>query len=180
MSQKYNKGDLVRIADDLGGGMSHFESGCDAIVMGSYQDQYGGGPSKEGHTQYTLLFRNGGKVSWYYELQLTLIEKDRNDLASQWIAEAEEEKKQKSDLDWIFSHGKEVAENPLGASIAALASCFGLVNLWGNHGEGYVYYINARYTLGVALPFLLTNDKDGWLTACKTITPPQLKDEKLY
>jgi hypothetical protein len=69
-SQKFTRGDVVRVADDLGSTMSHFRSGADAIVMGSYRDQYGGSDAKN----YTLMFcDDGNRVSWYYEYQLTLI-----------------------------------------------------------------------------------------------------------
>lgn len=39
--QKFNNGDYVHIASDLGIGMEHFTNTCDAIVIGSYDDQYG-------------------------------------------------------------------------------------------------------------------------------------------
>ena len=43
MEQKFKKGDYVRVTKNLGPMMSHFKSDCNAIVMGSYNDRYGGG-----------------------------------------------------------------------------------------------------------------------------------------
>ena len=40
--QKFHKGDWVRVAKDLGPSMRHFTANCEAIVIGSYADQYGG------------------------------------------------------------------------------------------------------------------------------------------
>lgn len=75
MTQKFFRGDLVRIADDLGPSMSHFESGVDAVVIASYAEQYGGNAS--GETKFTLyILPNIGEVSWYNEEQLTLISED--------------------------------------------------------------------------------------------------------
>ena len=69
--QKFRRGNLVLIADDLGPSMGHFRAGCKAIVMGSYNDQYGGGNTDS----YTVMFMDtGGQCSWYYEHQLTLLD----------------------------------------------------------------------------------------------------------
>ncbi len=78
--QKFQVGDLVRIAKDLGHAMSHFEADQDAIVVGSYADQFGGDDTKS----YTLQLQGRGPVSWYSEHQLTLIEENRRDLLIQW------------------------------------------------------------------------------------------------
>lgn len=43
MTHKFHKGDLVHVAADLGMSMDHFAKDIDAIVIGSYRDQYGGG-----------------------------------------------------------------------------------------------------------------------------------------
>lgn len=163
--QKYQRGDWVSVAKDLGLLMSHFQADCEAIVIGSYADQYGGSNTDS----YTIHIKGGGKCSWYKEDQLTLIESGRLDKLQLWEDEVEAERKQKSDLDWIFSHGQEVLENPHGASIQALANCFGLTNLWGSQGEGYVYYENARRTLMMASPYLQLGDKNGWLAHCEKL-----------
>lgn len=69
--QKFTRGNLVRIADDLGESMSHFEKGKNAVILYSYKDEYGGHNDKE----YGVIFPdNGREVSWYHEHQLTLLE----------------------------------------------------------------------------------------------------------
>lgn len=163
--QKFHKGDWVRIAKDLGWSMKHFTADTEAIVVGSYADQYGG----KNYDSYTLHIKDQGQSSWYYESQLTLIESGRSDKLAKWQAEQAADIKQKSDLDWIFSNGPAVAEKGYSASIAALAECFGMTNLWGKSGEGFVYYQNALATLELARPYLESNDKDGWLRQCKQI-----------
>lgn len=69
--QKFNKGDKVKVSDDLGPHMSHFQGGMEAIVIGSYKDKYGGSDTES----YTIHIQNQGEVSWYYEHQLKLIQK---------------------------------------------------------------------------------------------------------
>lgn len=163
--QKYNKGDLVRISKDLGPSMSHFTSDCDAIVMYTYDEKYGGGNVDS----YCLHLKGRGQVSWYFESQLTLIEKNRNDLLKKWEDEENAESEMKGNLDWIFSHGDEVLAGPHFATVATLAKCFGLTNLWGSRGEGITYFLNAMGTLAMAEPFLKAGDKEGWLNHCATL-----------
>lgn len=165
MAQKFQKGDLVHVAEDLGPGMSHFKSGCRAIVIGSYADKYGG----ENSNSYTLFLEGEGECSWYYGQQLTLIEPSRTDLLETWKDDKGKEAKVRSDLDWIFSNGKQVLENPHGASVGALARCFGLTNLWGSKGEGFVYYENAMTILEMARLYLESGDKKGWLNYCEEL-----------
>lgn len=89
--QKFERGDWVHVAADLGSMMRHFENDCDAVVLGSYQDQYGGGNTKD----YSLLIfpkspkhppfvdrskevmKLGTANSWYEEWQLTKLPKSR-------------------------------------------------------------------------------------------------------
>lgn len=163
--QKFQKGDLVRIADDLGPGMSHFTSGVEAIVIGSFADKYGGRNRRD----YTLYLRGGGECSWYKEHQLELIERGRLDLLEDWKREKTEEVKQKSDLDWIFANGGLVLEEAHGSSVAALAKCFGCHNLWGSRGEGVTYYQNSLCVLRMADGYLRAGDKEGWLKRSEEI-----------
>jgi hypothetical protein len=166
MTQKFHHGDLVRIADDLDEWMSHFQAGCDAIVDHSYADKYGGISSSGPNTQYSLHLKDRGKVAWYYEHQLTLVESNRADLLREWEAEEAAFIKEKSNLDWIFAHGAEVIAAPSGASAQALANCFGLTNLWGSQGEGFIYNENKARTMALARPFLAAGAKDAWLKFC--------------
>ncbi|MDE2101666.1 MAG: hypothetical protein KGL39_30750, partial [Patescibacteria group bacterium] len=85
------------------------------------------------------------------------------DLLNEWEAAQEAEIRQKSDLDWIFANGSNVIAHPHGASVQALANCFGLTNLWGSNGEGMTYYSNMIGTLQAASPFLIAGDKNGWI-----------------
>lgn len=72
-SQKFHRGDVVRIAKDLGMTMRHFPADRLAVVVGSYRDQFGGGAHNS--KDYTLrLEGNTGGTSWYHEDQLTLVE----------------------------------------------------------------------------------------------------------
>lgn len=153
------------MAKNLGEGMSHFTNDCEAIVMYTYSERYCGGDDKS----YCIHIKGKGKTSWYDESQLELIETNKADLLEQWESEAKQEYDLKSDLDWIFKHGKDVLEGPVGATVAALAKCFGLTNLWGSKGEGATYWLNAMTTIEMAKPFLEAGDKEGWLNHCKTI-----------
>ena len=154
---KFQKGDWVRVAKDLGPHMSHFTADCEAIVIGSDR------------ASFTLHLKGHGQCSWYRGSQLTLIEAGRLDKLKAWKDEAEAERKQKSDLDWIFANGPAVAQKPHDASIAALAKCFGLTDLWGRNGEGVIYYSNAMGTLELAAPYLEAGDKAGWLARCELL-----------
>lgn len=156
--QKFHAGDLVRIADDLGPEMEHFTSGCDAIVIGSYADQFDG----DNDESYTLDLEKGGQCSWYYGHQLTLIEHNRHDLLAIWKAAREEMATQESDLDWIFANGEAVLHRASGATVGALGKILGCDNLWGSNGEGMTYYTNARAILLIAMPYLLRGDRAGF------------------
>jgi hypothetical protein len=67
--QKFRRGDLVKIADDLGPTMSHFRSGMRAVVEYSYAEKYGGNDNKS----YSLHVEGTGSSSWYKEYQLIMI-----------------------------------------------------------------------------------------------------------
>jgi len=67
--QKFPNGSRVRIADDLGEGMSHLPSGVNATVEYTYAHAYGGDDVKS----YVLMIDGYGSSAWYYEWQLTAI-----------------------------------------------------------------------------------------------------------
>ena len=163
--QKFQKGDYVRVAKDLGPCMTHFKKDCDAVVIGSYADQYSGDDIES----YTIYIEGHDEISWYHEWQLTLKEKNRLDILSKWKKEKKKIDQLESDLDWIFSHGDDVLKSASGSSVNALASCLGLTDLWGSKGEGLTYYSNAYAILNLAMPFLDKNDKKGWLEKCNEI-----------
>lgn len=165
VGQKFTKGDLVRIARGLGPSMSHFQSNSEAVVIGSYADQYGGGDVDN----YTLHLKGGGRCSWYKGHQLTLIERGRLDILSQWEDEEKAEEEVKGNLDWIFQNGKDILKSAHWSTISTLAKCFGLTDLWGSSGEWFVYYHNAMATLSMAKPFLEAGDQEGWIEHCKNL-----------
>ena len=74
----FQRGDLVRIAKDLGPSMRHFKNDCDAIIQYSYGIRYGRGTTGK-NDDYSVLYevRKGHWTScaWYRADQLTLIHK---------------------------------------------------------------------------------------------------------
>lgn len=159
-SQKFHNGDLVHIVANPGSSMAHFESDVDAIVIGSYADQYGG----SNHDSYTVRIKNGGEVSWYDERQLELIEPNRSDLLQRWEEEATRRFTEESSLDWIFSHAEKVLAQPSSANVIGLAASLGFTenDLWGRHGEGYTFWRNSQLVLALAKPFLESCDQPGF------------------
>lgn len=76
--QKFFRGDLVQIADDLGASMRHFKKGCQAIVIGSYAELCHDDNNVDNYQIY--LLPKGGESAWYHTHQLSLIEPNRYDL----------------------------------------------------------------------------------------------------
>ena len=161
--QKFNKGDKVRVADDLGRSMSHFQSGVDAIVIGSYKDQFGGRNTKS----YTIHIQGQGTCSWYEEHQLTLIEKACYEELDEWEKYLENKGTIESDLGWIFDNGPQVAKSASGYSVQKLFNCVCDGSLWGSNGEGVNYYSNSYAIMHFARPFLEVGDLEGWLKFCE-------------
>lgn len=163
--QKFIKGDLVRVAKDLGQTMSHFVADCDAIVMGSYADQFGGNDT----SSYTLHLKGKGRSSWYKEHQLTLIKQNQLGLLSEWEEEEKEEAEKKSDIDWIFNNGEKVAHNAHISSLKTMASYIGIDNIWGSRGDGIDLFNNSLIVMSIAIPYLMSGDKEGFLEAAGKI-----------
>lgn len=67
--QKFPVGTHVRITDDLGRGMKHFPSGCNATVEYTYAHAFDG----DNVNAYSLNVDNYGSLAWYFESQLTEI-----------------------------------------------------------------------------------------------------------
>jgi len=78
--QKYPRGTRVFISESMPSYMSHFESGCEAIVEYSYEQEFGDGELEEGEEhEYSLILLNSegrpvGSSAWYEENQLTLLD----------------------------------------------------------------------------------------------------------
>lgn len=169
MKQKFNQGDLVFIKEDLGPYMSHFESGCRAIVQYSYNDRYGNGdPSKEYENEsdivYSLWLEGMGSCAWYHQNQLTLIEAGREDLLDQWVKEEEDKKIKESDLDHIFSIKDPNQLNSY--NLQALADVIGVGSLWGSRGEG-VDLVRNQHCMRILFSRFLSceNPKEEFLKA---------------
>jgi hypothetical protein len=160
--QKFHNGDHVMIAEDLGSDMSHFQSGCEAIVVSSYADEYGGNDSGS----YTVDIKGYGRTAWYCEHQLTLIRSGAHDLLAQWREEMNEFIAMQSNLDWIFSNGNDVLVSASAATCEALFACLTDSNMWGSSGEGFAWRKNALAALRMASPYLLNGKKQDWLEYC--------------
>lgn len=161
--QMYQKGDLVRIADAFPEYMSHFPGKGDrGIIIGSYEDRYGGS-SPSTYPDYTVFIEDRGEVAWYPQSLMSLIEKGQILLLDVWKAKMETEKRQLRDLDFIFSkaytHWSELPQT----SAQALADETGIGSLWGSRGEGYVLLQNMIDQFTVLAPFLMKQDKEGFL-----------------
>lgn len=72
--QRFLYGDHVMITTEC----------CDAIVVASYHEQYGGGNTRD----YTVYIQGRGEVSWFPAHHLTLLEPCREDLLGAWKREA--------------------------------------------------------------------------------------------
>lgn len=72
--QKFQRGDRVHIAKDLGKHMSHFQNDVDAIILYSYHNMFGG---EDRDNWCVYLLPNGGSCAWYKTEQLTKIKGPR-------------------------------------------------------------------------------------------------------
>lgn len=74
IKQKFMRGDIVQIADELPRSMQHFRKGCKAIIMGSYSELCNERPREDGcmySDKYKLFFPDTNVSSaWYIEDQL--------------------------------------------------------------------------------------------------------------
>jgi hypothetical protein len=79
--QNFFRGHRVKVTEELPKNMNHFQSGCEAIIIGSYSDIY---DSDAVHDHiYTLLLLIGNEdlwytSAWYPEKCLTLMDNDRD------------------------------------------------------------------------------------------------------
>ncbi len=162
---KFKKYDHVKVAKNLGPSMSHFTAGCNAIVIECSTSCNG--------NHYGLHLERDGECWWYEEDQLTLIAHNRKGLIKKWEAAEKKLEEQHSDLDWIFRNGRKVLKSAPGASIVALGKGMGMTNLWGSHGEGVTFYLNALHILDLSKPFLTNHDKKGWLEMAHKIKDKQ-------
>lgn len=73
IKQKYKIGDKVYIQKELPPSMSHFDCDQEAIIIGSYEDQYGHEYVTE-PTYGVLRLKSGYYTAWYPEKVLHFIE----------------------------------------------------------------------------------------------------------
>lgn len=78
MAQKFFKGDLVRIGE-MPQSMRHFPGNCEAVVLYTYKEKYGGGKREAQEYGVHILLPHEGETAWYHEEQLTFIARDRFD-----------------------------------------------------------------------------------------------------
>jgi hypothetical protein len=77
-TQLFDTGQIVKVAEDLGEDMAHFQGrGCIAVIEYTYGQKYGG----SNVDNYSLLILNEdltpkGLSAWYLEHQLTLVDED--------------------------------------------------------------------------------------------------------
>lgn len=133
--QKFKRGNLVHIAKDLGSMMSHFDNDKDAIIVGSYADQFGGSNTKS----YTVMFTDtGGESSWYEEHQLTLIDEGGEHLFKEAKKNRERISKQNTDINYIVS---KLDEGSLSSeSILLLFDMLGHNTSFHRNGEFFVLF----------------------------------------
>ncbi len=155
MEQKFKRGDLVHIAKDLGESMSHFTADKDAVIIGSYADQFGGSNIKS----YTIMFLDtGDECSWYDEHQLTFLRNEDERFIRKIKKTRDERESVESNLGWIVENWKDIRTKVPGASTIKLMSLVGITEPGGKHGEGIDWYNHALYTIRLLDEVLLTGN----------------------
>lgn len=76
-TQKYKRGQRVKVADKMPSHMAHFEAGVEAIIEYTYAQKFWG----DDVDSYSIIVldNNGnpiGSIAWYHEDQLTLLDED--------------------------------------------------------------------------------------------------------
>lgn len=154
----FKRGNRVKIDDDLGPHMSHFRKGCEAVIEHSYYEKYGG--ELRQMTEFALMFDDGSTSAWYPGCCLTLIDEGGEHLLTEITNRRKVRELHETDLQWIVENWKQIRDKVPGATIGKLMSLIGITEPWGSHGEGYVYYSNARYAWQLFDPILSSGDRD--------------------
>lgn len=170
--QKFKHGDIVKVADDLGPSMEHFEKSCKAAVIASYRDQFGGSASRE--PIYTIFIEGHGESSWYYQHQLTFIEHNPA-LLETWKEHAEARTRDYVDFKWIKAQWpvwKKNQQYPPASSVMALLDVVGCDTVVRRKGEYYALYedFNQAYPI---LNWLLTSSQEQLETHFKVVKMPE-------
>lgn len=150
--QKFLRGDKVKVSE---AGAHRLCAGKEAIVIGSYNDQYGCNNIKD----YTLMTLDGNSSSWYDESVLTFIEHvGEHEIRRIKDTRAEKEARE-GDLDWIIKNWPEIKNKPPGASLQTLANLLNLGSLWGKYGEGIDYKQNSMAVHSIFMEIMDTGDR---------------------
>jgi len=186
--KKFNRYDLVQIAADLGPTMSHFTHSARAIVLGSDEDSGGildideldeEDVDEEIEPGYELYIENCGESAWYPESTLTLMAPKQRELLKAWRKADREYQRTRSSSTWIFEHGKEVLDElrnhkgpyshpSLEALLYPLGGSEGTLVRTRSVPEGIEStYIDTEAMLGLAEPFLMAQDRAGWIALCR-------------
>lgn len=80
--------------------MSHFECDTEAVIIGSYADQFGGG---DHDGDYTVMLPDGNESSWYEEDQLTLIDEGGEHLIKKGEEKQRLRSQKNTDMRYIIS-----------------------------------------------------------------------------
>lgn len=168
--QKFKRGDVVRIAKDLGPSMSHFQADKDAIVLGSYRELCGGG---NGNSYNVMFCDTGSECAWYEEWQLEFLRHGGLEEIEKVIKAREEREKSETDLEWIVTNWLDIREKPPGATMGELMRRVGISNPWGGRGEGITYYSNAMATFQLLDEVLSTGDVAKVEEAFRQATQPR-------
>lgn len=167
--QNFHHGDVVKLADEFPACMSHFSgAGEEAVVVGSYADQFGG-RGGGGEPNYTLMLRTGTTSSWYQESLMTFVRKGGEELMAQWEAEREEREAKYKDIDWILENWQSIAKSTPGVVMETLAKEVGTPSLWGSRGEAFAFYENALILRSLLDEALRTGDKDVFRARCQEV-----------
>jgi len=143
MEQKYKRGNKVKVLFGhpvWGNGkavtdMCPDEVGKEAIIVGSYADQYGG----DNISDYTIMFlETGNRVSWKDEKQLEFIDEGGEHLFEQAKINRDRISEQNKDINFILSK-LDIGELS-GESIMMLFDLIGYDSAFKRNGEFYVLH----------------------------------------
>lgn len=140
MIQKFKRGNKVRVlkgheilTSDRGVvDISPERIGQEAVIIGSYADQFGGND----HKQYSIMFlENGSKVSWFNEKDLEFLEEGGENLIEQGQAKRDSIKKENTDLTSIVTNWATKKEQQHSDTILYLFDKIGFTSSFLKHGE---------------------------------------------
>lgn len=175
-NQKFRHGDLVRVADDLGSSMAHFTKSCNAIVMASYYEQFGGSSTKD--FDYTIFIEGGGETSWYHEHQLTFI-RHAPELLETWNERKEAFARDRSSMKWIRDNWSIVEKEQTAASILAIFKALGFHSSFEHNGEYFCLYSDWDSALPFVSIAMKSKSEDDMLTGLRRMKGVEIKNPEL-